>query len=62
MVLKDQLHIKLDNDYRALHRSERQVCQELAHEQWAHEETKVDRNGLKLLMRELGRQFWRKGC
>ena len=62
VVLKDQQLIKLDNDYRALHRSERQVSQELAREQRAHEETKVDRAGLKLLMRELGGQLWRKGC
>ena len=62
VVLKDQQLIKLDNDYRALRRSERHVTQELAREQRAHEETKVDRNGLKLLMRELGGQLWRKGC
>ena len=62
VVLKDQQLIKLDNDYRALRRSERHVTQELAREQMAHEETKVDRNGLKLLMRELGGQLWRKGC
>ena len=62
MVLKDQQLIKLDNEYRALRRSERHVAQNLAQEQRAHEETKVDRNGLKLLMRELGGQLWRKGC
>ena len=61
VVLKDQQLIKLDNDYRALRRSERQVCQNLAQEQRAHEETKGDRNALKLLMRELGGQLWRKG-
>ena len=60
VVLKDQQLIKLDNDYRALRRSERQVSQELAREQRAHMETKVDRAGLKLLMRELGGQLWRK--
>ena len=62
VVLKDQQLIKLDNDYRALRRSERHVTQELAREQRAHEKTKVDRNGLKLLMRELGGQLWSKGC
>ena len=62
VVLKDQQLINLDKDYRALRRSERHVTQELAREQRAHEETKVDRNGLKLLMRELGGQLWRKGC
>ena len=62
MVLKDQQLINLDNDYQALGRSERHENQELAHEQRAHEETKVDRAGLKLLMRELGGQLWRKGC
>ena len=62
MVLKDQQLIKLDNEYRALRRSERHVAQNLAQEQRAHKETKVDRNGLKLLMRELGGPLWRKGC
>ena len=62
VVLKDQQLIMLDNDYRALRRSERHVTQELAREQRAHEETKGDRNALKLLMRELGGQLWRKGC
>ena len=62
VVLKDQQLIKLDNDYRALRQSERHVTQEFARGQRAHEETKVDRNGLKLLMRELGGQLWRKGC
>ena len=62
MVLKDQQLIKLDNEYRALRRSERHVAQNLAQEQRAHEETKGDRNALKLLMRELGDQLWRKGC
>ena len=62
VVLKDQQLIKLDNDYRALRRSERHVSQELAREQRAHEETKVNRAELKLLMRELGGQLWRKGC
>ena len=61
VVLKDQQLIKLDNDYRALRQSERHVTHELARQQRAHEETKVDRNGLKLLMRELGGQLWRKG-
>ena len=62
MVLKDQQLIKLDNEYRALRRSERHVAQNLAQEQRAHEKTKVDRNGLKLLMRELGGQLWKRGC
>ena len=60
VVLKDQELFKLDNDYRALRRSERHASQELAGKQRAHEETKVDRNGLKLLIRELGGQLWRK--
>ena len=62
VVLKDQQLIKLDTEYRALCRSERHVAQNLAQEQRAHEETKGDRNALKLLMRELGGQLWRKGC
>ena len=62
VVLKDQQVIKLDNRYQALRRSERHVTQELVREPRAHEETKVDRNKLKLLMRELGGQLWRKGC
>ena len=62
VVLKDQQLMKLDNDYRALRRSERHVTQEFAREQRAHEETKKDRTALKLLMRELGGQLWRKGC
>ena len=60
--MKEQQLIKLGNDYRALRRSECHVTQELACEQRAHEETKVDRNGLKFLMRELGGQLWRKEC
>ena len=62
VVLKEQQLIKLDNDYRALHRSESHVSQELACEQRAHEKTNVFHNELKLLMRELGGQLWRKGC
>ena len=62
VVLKDQQLIMLDNDYRALCRSERHVTLELAREQRAYGETKVDHNGLKLLMRDLGGQLWRKGC
>ena len=54
VVLKDQQLIKLDNDYRALRRSERHVTQELAREQRAHEETKVDRNRLKLFNAGIG--------
>ena len=61
VVLKDQQLIKLNNDYRALRRSERHVTQEFAREQSAHEETKKDRIALKLSMRELGGQLWRKG-
>ena len=62
MVLKEQQLIKLDNHYPELHRSERHLSQELASEEWADEETKVVLNELKLLMRELGIQLWRKGC
>ena len=62
MVLKDQQPIKLDNEYRALRRSESHVAQNLAQEQRAHEETKRDRNALKLLMPDLGGQLWRQGC
>ena len=57
VILKHQQLIKLDENYRALRRSERHLTQELAREHRAHEETKVDRNGLKLLMRELGGQL-----
>ena len=60
VVSKDQQHIKVDNDYRFLRRSKRHIIQELAREQRAHEKTKVDRNGLKLLMPELGGQLWSK--
>ena len=62
VVLKDQQLTKLDNEYRALRQSERHVAQNLAQEQRSHEETKGDHNALKLLMRELGGQLWRKGC
>ena len=62
VVLKDQQLINLDNEYRALRRSERHVAESLAQEQRAHEETKSDRDALKLLMRELGGQLWRKEC
>ena len=62
VVLKDQQLIKLDNEYRALRQSKCHVAQNLAQEQRAHEETKGDRNELKLLIRELGGQLWRKGC
>ena len=61
VVSQDQQLIKLDNEYRALCRSERHVAQNLAQEQRVHEETKGDCNALKLLMRELGGQLWRKG-
>ena len=61
VVLKDQQLIKLDNQYRALRRSECHVAQNLAQEQRAHEETKLDRNRLKWLMPELGGELWRKG-
>ena len=46
VVLKDQQLIKLDNDYRTLRQSERDVTQELGREQRAHEKTKVDRRNL----------------
>ena len=54
VVLKDQQLIKLDNDYRALRRSEHHVTQEFPCEQRAHEKTREDHTALKLLMRELG--------
>ena len=57
VVLKDQQLIRLDNEYRALRRSERHVAQNLAQEQRAHEETKGDRNALKLLIGKLGGQL-----
>ena len=57
VVLKDQQLIKLDNNYRALRRSERHVTQEFTREPRAHEEMRGDRNTLKLLMRELGGQL-----
>ena len=62
VVLKDQQLIKLNNDYRSLRRSERHITQEFAREQRAHEKTGEDRTALKLLMRELGGQLWRKEC
>ena len=62
VVLKDQKLMKLDNDYQALRRSEHHVVQEFAGEQRAHEVTRDDRTALKLLMRGLGGQLWRKEC
>ena len=62
VVAKDQQLGKLDADYRALRRTERHVAEELAREQRAHDETKEERNGLKLMMRQLGGQLWRRGC
>ena len=62
VVAKDQQIGKLDADYRALRRTERHVTEELAREQRAHDETKEERNGLKLMMRQIGGQLWRRGC
>ena len=62
VVAKDQQLGKLDADYRALRRTERHVAEELAREQRAHDDTKKERNGLKLTMRQLGAQLWRQGC
>ena len=62
VVAKDQQIGKLDADYRALRRTEHHVAEELAREQRAHDETKEERNGLKLMMRQIGGQLWRRGC
>ena len=62
MGLKQKQLIKLDEHYRALHRSEHHVTQEPAPEQRAYEEIKVDHNGLQLLIQQLGGKLWRKGC
>ena len=62
VVAKDQQLGKLDTDYRALRRTKRHVAEELAREQRAHDETKEERNGLKLMMRQIGGQLWRRGC
>ena len=64
---RDQLilspyNINIDNDYQALRQSEPHVTQEFHRNQKAHEETREDRTALKLLVRELGGQFWREGC
>ena len=61
VVAKDQQLGKLDADYRALRRTERHVVEELAREQRADDETKKERNGLKLTMRQLGGHLWRQG-
>ena len=61
VVAKDQQLSKLDADYRALRRTERHVAEELAREQRAHDQTKEERNGLKLMMRQVGGQLWRRG-
>ena len=62
VVAKDQQLGKLDADYRTLRRTERHVAEELAREQRAHHETKEERNELKLMMRQIGGQLWRRGC
>ena len=62
MVAKDQQLGKLDADYRALHRTKRYIAEELARKQRAHDETKEERNGLKLMMWQKGGQLWRRGC
>ena len=62
VVTKDQQLGTLEAHYRALRRTERHVAEELAREQRAHDEAKEERNGLKLMMRQLGGQLWRRGC
>ena len=59
---KDQQLGKRDADYRALRRTERHVTEELARERRAHDETKEERNGHKLMMRQCAGQLWRHGC
>ena len=54
VVAKDEQLGKLDADYRALRRTQHDVAGALLREQRAHEETKEGRNGLKLMMREVG--------
>ena len=62
VVAKDQQLGKVDADYRALRRTECYVAEELAREQGAHDERKEERNELKLMMRQVGGQLWRRGC
>ena len=62
MVTNDQQLVKLDADYRALRRTGRHVAEEVAREQRAHDETKAERNGLKLIMRQISGWLWRYGC
>ena len=62
VVTKDQQLGKQDANYRALRQTERHVMEELAREQRAHDETKEERNGLKLLIRQIGGQLWRRVC
>ena len=57
VVPMDQQLGKLDADYQALRRTERQVAKELAREKGANDETKEERNGLKLIMRQVGGQL-----
>ena len=61
-VTKDQQLGKMDADYWALRWMKRHVAEELAREQRAHNETKGEPNGLKLMMRQLGSQLWRREC
>ena len=62
MVAKDQQLGKLDADYRAPRQTERHIVEELTQEQRVHDKTKEERDGLKLMMRQLGGQLWRQGC
>ena len=62
VVAKDQWLGKFDADYRALRQTDRHVAEQLAREQRAHDETKEERNGLKLMIRQLGGPLWRRGC
>ena len=62
VVAKYQQLSELDANYRVLHRTQPHVVEELAQEQRAHDETKEESNGLKLIMGQLGGQFWRRGC
>ena len=59
VVTKDQQLSKLDANYQALHQTQRHVAEELAREQRAYDETKEECNGLKLMMRQIGGQWWR---
>ena len=62
VVAKDQQIGTLDADYRALRQTKRHVTEKLAREQRAHDEMKEERNGLKLMMRQIGGRLWRRRC